>query len=548
MSDGPFFRLVPCGVAHSVTRCISPPVSFGMCGNPKGSKSIPGVKAGFGFKKTGEPQVSKNSSESGISAFRQWIWAPSASWDSNRLAALVRIVFRVIYITLHNYHKDLVMLRAAALTYTVILSIVPLLALGTAVLKGLGAGDQIKEAAYTFIANFETSITGEYQPIPMTEVKKSGPVKGGQEGDVAPGEDAERSTENTVRDNAKGSKGNVSQNSMLLHLRQAVDQVFDYVDKTNFATIGIIGIIGLLVIVIALLNSIEEAINAIWKPVRTRPFGRRFMDYAALLIIFPLAVNIGFAAIAAIQSQAFLEMAVRWFPFKVFIILIFRVLPVFMVIATFTLLYRFLPNTRVETTAAVTGGIVGGMVWLLVQVIYLKLQLGVARYNAIYGSFATFPLVLMWIYMGWLAFLTGAEVSFAVQMWKRFRLDHSTESLADQMAAALDVAAGIFRFFRKGRPAGIREIAEETGVYGPDAYQAVMRLKSAGIIREVKDHGTHDEYLFVPSAPSDVLSPARVMVSVYGTPKTQSWGGRLTAKGLARAQQEVADEDWPEGC
>ncbi len=493
--------------------------------------------------------MSKNSSESGMSALKQWIWAPSESWGSNRLAALLRIVLRVIYITLHNYHKDLVMLRAAALTYTVILSIVPLLALGTAVLKGLGAGDQIKEAAYTFIANFETSITGEYQPIPMTEAKKSGLVKRSQSGPVNPDtENTGKSTINPVQDNAKRSQGNASQNSMLLHLRQAVDQVFDYVDKTNFATIGIIGIIGLLVIVIALLDSIEEAINAIWKPVRVRPFGRRFMDYAALLIIFPLAVNIGFAAIAAIQSQAFLEMAVRWFPFKVFIILIFRVLPVFMVIATFTLLYRFLPNTRVETTAAVTGGIVGGMVWLLVQVIYLKLQLGVARYNAIYGSFATFPLVLMWIYMGWLAFLTGAEVSFAVQMWKRFRLDHTTESIADQMAAALDVAAGIFRFFRKSRPAGIRAIAEETGIYGPDAYQAVMRLKAAGIIREVKDHGTHDEYLFVPSAPSDVLSPARVMVLVCGTPKTQSWGGRLTAKGLASAEQEVAAEDWPDGC
>ena len=494
--------------------------------------------------------ASENSSASGRGGLRDWIWAPRSSWSGSRLANALRVVLRVIYITISNSHKDLVMLRAAALTYTVILSVVPLLALGTAVLKGLGAGDQIREAAYAFIANFETSLTGEYAPVSIRESYDTGAgEKGENEGGAASRREspAEPGAGEVSAGSAHGHEKSMS-NSMLVHLKNAVDQIFDYVDQTNFATIGIIGILGLLVIVISLLDSVEEAINAIWKPVRMRPFGRRFMDYAAMLIIFPIALNVGFAAIAAIQSQAFLEMAMKWFPFKAMFVLIFRVFPVFMVIATFTLLYRFLPNTRVETTPAVTGGIVGGIIWLVVQVIYLKLQLGVARYNAIYGSFATFPLVLIWMYMGWLSFLVGAEVSFAAQMWKRFRLDHRSLSPADQMAVALDTTAEIFRFFKKGQSAGISDISENTGIFGADVHEALKRLKQQDIIREVKGGSSLDQCLFVPSAPSDAIPPSRVMSAVCGQPRTDSWGGKVTERGLRGAEEAVEEEKWPEGC
>ncbi len=493
----------------------------------------------------------ENCSATGQGTLKEWVWKPVSSWSDNRLSHALRMVLRIMYITLHNAHKDLVMVRAAALTYTVILSVVPLLALGTAVLKGLGAGDQIREAAYTFIANFESSITGEYQPVSKHGEKGSNNKSeqtGASVSDAGENKqagDADKKPADREYDKAKSGRSN----TMLVHLNNAVDQVFDYVDQTNFATIGIIGILGLLVIVIALLDSIEEAINAIWKPVKMRPFGRRFMDYAAMLIIFPIAVNVGFAAIAAIQSQTFLDMAMKWFPFDALFVLILRVFPVFIVIATFTLLYRFLPNTRVETMPAVTGGIVGGLIWLMVQILYLKLQLGVARYNAIYGSFATFPLVLMWIYMGWLAFLTGAEVSYASQVWKRFRIDRRSISPADQMAAALDITAEIFRSFKRGKPADMREIAEQTGLFSADVHDAMMRLKAEHIIREIKEGSSyHNRCLFVPSAPSDALSPAQVMAAVCGYPDTASWGGRLTERGLKGAEEAVSGEKWPEGC
>ncbi len=493
--------------------------------------------------------VSEKKPSSVIGSVQDWITAPVSQWPDNRPVNALRIFLRIVFMVVRNSGKDLLMLRAAALTYTVVLSIVPLLALGTAVLKGLGAGDAIREAAYTMIANFETTLTGEYRAVGMdgdsshvaqqeSNASKMGSpvyVKQEQEPEEASPEDG------TAAFRSKS-------NSMIEHLKFAVDKVFAYVDKTNFATLGIVGVGGLLVIVILLLNSVEEAINAIWKPVKPRPFGRRFMDYVAMLIILPLAVNMGFAAIAIIQHQTFIGMAMHWFPFKFLFVLIFRVMPVLIVISTFMLLYRFLPNVKVKMTSALVGGVVGGLIWLIVQLVYLKLQVGVARYNAIYGSFATVPLILVWIYMGWVSFLAGAEVSFAVQTWKRFRFDDRVVLSADMMAAAFDSTAAVFRGFRSGKTVSERFIADTAGVQEADVEVAVQSLKKAGIIREVRDSSVMDEMAFLPGLPSDTLSPARVMKAVCGEPQNESWGAEITRKAIDAAESAIKEEHWPEGC
>ncbi len=477
-------------------------------------------------------------------SLREWLFRPRV--PENPFQKAIIAVIRVIYIVLYNTYHDLIMLRAAALTYTVILSIVPLLALGTAVLKGLGAGDQMRQAAYVMIANFEATITGDFAGVPpiVPEGGKESGVEGGGARNSGDG------VENCQVPDApeRGSVKKKVSATMLVHLRNAVDKVFDYVDHTNFATLGIFGMSGLLVVVLLMLDSVEEAINAIWKPARMRPVGRRLMDHAALLIILPLAVNAGFAAIAAIQSQKLMQLAMYWFPFKGFFVLVFRILPVAMVIGTFALVYRFLPNTRVEALPALVGAVVGGLIWLVVQIVYLKLQLGVARYNAIYGSFATFPLVLIWIYMGWLSLLVGAEVSFAVQVWRQFRIGKRELSPAEIVACCLDVAVEIFRFFREEKPVGAPDLSVRTGLMEDEIRDILKRLEGAKIIRRVGEDGAGEQCLFVPAGPSDVISPEKVLAAVMGRVSGESWGSNIASRAVAGARREVAQEVWPSGC
>jgi membrane protein len=95
------------------------------------------------------------------------------------------------------------------------------------------------------------------------------------------------------------------------------------------------------------------------------------------------------------------------------IILLFKVLPFVVMWAAFTGLYIFMPNTRVNFRAALVGGILGGTLWQLAQWVYVNFQVGVTRYNAIYGTLAALPIFMVWIYVSWLIVLFGLEVTYA---------------------------------------------------------------------------------------------------------------------------------------
>src|SRR5210317_1901887 len=85
-----------------------------------------------------------------------WVWKLPSKDDSTP-SGYVRIFLRVLSIFFREFQRDSIPLRASALTFTIVLSLVPTLALGTAVLKGLGGGDQMRQAAYRFIDQLDSS-------------------------------------------------------------------------------------------------------------------------------------------------------------------------------------------------------------------------------------------------------------------------------------------------------------------------------------------------------------------------------------------------------
>lgn len=128
--------------------------------------------------------------------------------------------------------------------------------------------------------------------------------------------------------------------TLAVHLRTAIDQVFDYVDRTNFATLGAIGILGLLFTVISVIGTIEQAMNVIWQAEKGRPWGRKLMDYLALMILLPIAINLGLAAMATLESPALLSRITALLSVLWIAPILLQMLPIAVVVATFTLLYR----------------------------------------------------------------------------------------------------------------------------------------------------------------------------------------------------------------
>jgi membrane protein len=81
----------------------------------------------------------------------------------------------------------------------------------------------------------------------------------------------------------------------------------------------------------------------------------------------------------------------------------------------FTFIYAFIPNIRVRFVPALIGGMVAGTLWQLAQRAYIDFQIGVVKYHAIYGAFAQFPVLMIWLYISWVIVLLGAELTFACQ-------------------------------------------------------------------------------------------------------------------------------------
>ncbi len=445
-----------------------------------------------------------------------WVWSTPGS-DEQKLLKLLRIVIRIHLIVFQEFQRDVITLRASALTFTVVLSLVPMLALGTAVLKGLGAGDQMREVAYKFIDQLELSVAKE-SGEQITSAAGSVPA-------LQPDTDTATATE-------PAPKG------LTVHLRKAVDQIFDYVDRTNFATLGAFGILGLVVAAIFVLGSIEQAMNAIWQAESSRPIGRKIMDYLALMILLPVSINTVMAAMATLQSQALLVRLQGMLPVIWLGPLLLNMIPIVILVATFTILYRFLPNTKVNISSALIGGVCGGIGWLLIQVIYIKLQIGVARYNAIYGSFATLPLFLIWMQMGWVVFLAGAEMAFAVQIWRSYLWKGTMLSPSTRLALAFDIMETTLADFHERRVTDRTSLTQR--LQQPDAYvvSVLKSLLSKGLLRGVD--GEKDR--FVPAAPAEEINPEEIVDLIYGTEVPPSPGGHMAKEGLKAAKSVLAEK------
>lgn len=420
-----------------------------------------------------------------LTAFLQWPWATPPPNDP-RLTGLLRAGLRIIFIFCREFQRDNIPLRASALTFTIVLSLVPILALGTAVLKGLGSGDEMRQAAYRFLDQLDS------------------------ESPATPGAAAE--------DKMRGQQ-------MSGHLRQATDQIFASVDRTNFSALGAFGVLGLLAAVLSVLGSIETALNWIWHAEGGRPFGRRLMDYLACMILLPLSINLAFAAGAMIQHQTFFAIINKAVP----LIgqssgALFKFLPYVLVVGTFTVLYRFLPNTRVRFGPALFGGLVGGISWIVMQTLYVTMQIDVARYNAIYGSFATIPLFLLWLYSAWIVFLAGAEAAFVIQVWRQYDWRQEEASPLGLLSLAFQVLEVMDRDHQGRRLSSPGTVAAALGALRhQEVAEVLARLEEGGLVRRVEGGG------FVLAAPLAEIRAEEVVALLWGRPTelTHALAGRV---------------------
>jgi membrane protein len=305
----------------------------------------------------------------------------------NRLIKHLKTVFFRLASVWSSFNSNQGHLRAAALTYSSMLALVPLLAIAFALLKGMGAQNALEPMLL--------QLAGD-------------------------------SSEETV------------------------SRIIGYVNNTNVKSLGAVGILMLVMTVISLLGYVEEAFNNILGVRESRPFSRRFSDFLSVVVVGPILLLVATSLTSTMQSQSFVQWLINYTYFGRPILMAFRLLPYLSIWVAMTFLYIYIPSVRIRLSSALLGGVVAGTIWQAAQWGYFHFQVGVANYNAIYGTLAALPIFLVWLFTSWIIVLLGFELVKAHQFgWSVIRAKDKELSVAASEELHLAVLLAVVRHYRE---------------------------------------------------------------------------------------------------
>jgi membrane protein len=316
---------------------------------------------------------------------------------------------------------------------------------------------------------------------------------------------------------------------------EAVDYILRYVQQFDFRALGGVSSLILLATTILAVGGAEQALNAIWGVKKQRPWVRRVSDYLAVLIVAPLLLGVAIPLRTTLESQWVVQRLLEVPGFADLYRLGLAQAPTLLVVAAFSFLYWFLPNTEVRARAAAVGGLVAGVLFSAAQVLYLGFSVGAARYGAIFGTFAFLPLLMVWIYLSWAIVLFGAEVAYAVQTLPRYRREVRGQPAgpAAREAIGLAMALQVARAFRDGRAPWDTEALSDALDVPLRTVRGVMgELESAGVVRACAGEGEEGGYLL--ARPAERIRVADVLAALRGPREARLPGGEV-----ARAVSEV---------
>ena len=345
---------------------------------------------------------------------------------------------RVLLLSIRGFDEDKCQLRASALTFYSLVSIVPIAAMAFGIAKGFGLEKILEEQLRNKLVGHEDILANVIQ------------------------------FSNALLANTKGG------------------------------LIAGVGVVVLFWAVIKVLGQIEYSFNDIWGVKDKRPLGRMFSDYLSLMLVGPviLILSGGTTVFITVQVGLIMEKFSVLGSFSPLIFFLLKLLPYTLLWFLFTFLYIFMPNTKVELSAALIAGIIAGTIFQIVQWIYITFQIGVVQYNAIYGSFAALPLFLAWLQLSWLIVLYGAELSFAYQNVDTYEFEPDALQASHRLRTllSLQVTHHVITTFIKGdKPLTAPEISHQLDIPIRFVNEILFELSKSNILSkaEIEENGEH---------------------------------------------------------
>jgi membrane protein len=271
-----------------------------------------------------------------------------------------------------------------------------------------------------------------------------------------------------------------------------------------------VGVVLLFWTLISILGKIEGSFNEIWEVRKSRTLVRKVSDYIAMMVLSPVLFVISSSATVLVASQV--KFLVRQAgPLTLFgpaISFFLNLLPYVSIWALLSTLYLILPNTRVPIRSAILGGIVAGSIYQIIQWMYIKFQIGVSSYGAIYGSFAALPLFLVWIQMSWMIVLFGSEIAHASVSYETygFHPDYSRINVSSKRLLVLRIFRLLVERFSLGeKPLSISQISRVLEIPVHLVRQLLNELADIGFVVETSG-GIENEIAFQPGRTTEDMT------------------------------------------
>lgn len=354
-----------------------------------------------------------------------WQYCSAGVWQDTRRTAGVRAV-KIANLSVASFLDRGLQIRSMALTYSTVLAIVPALALMVAIGRGFGLQDMLQSELFVLFPS----------------------------------------------------------------QRQVISTFLGFVDSyLSNASQGIfvgVGIIVLLWTIFSLLSGIEDAFNNIWDVGKGRTLFRKFTDYITICLMVPVLL-ICSAGISIFMSSAIQN--IFNLPFLTpFANMLLELAPLALSWLAFALSYYLFPNTRVKFKYAAISGALASIGFYILQWLFVSGQIYVSKYNAIYGSFAFLPLLLIWLQMSWLILLSGCVLTYSMQNVFTFNFlgDASRISIETQIRMAIIVMTVVARRFIDGKkPLNATEIASGYDMPVRVIEHIIEKLKGAGLLMTI---------------------------------------------------------------
>lgn len=252
----------------------------------------------------------------------------------------------------------------------------------------------------------------------------------------------------------------------------------------NAAKLTAVGLSFLVVTAVLLLVSIEKVFNGIWRARRPRSLVQRVVIYWTAITVGPLLIGASLSMTSWLVAQSVQSVGSA----KGVGELLLRTLPVMLNGAAFGLLYLTVPNRRVRVQDAFIGGVVAAAIFELMKrgfALYVEMF---PTYDLIYGTFATVPIFLLWLYLSWCVVLLGAVVVAVLPQW---RLGH--EAAPKRGEAAFYRALRLIETLEASRQHAaaptVRELASAVGVLDDRMDALLDAMEQRGWVRRVEDGG-----------------------------------------------------------